>query len=448
MSPLKISISGVRGTIKDDLTLDFCRDFAQAFAAYLNNQGTVLVGNDGRASGKEIQTAVIEGLNLGGINVMDLGLAPTPTIGVLIPCLKAQGAVIITASHNPIEWNGLKFVQEEGLFLNQSQAEKLIGIFERKNFVLAPKKGAYQKYASANQDHIDKILPHIEAEKIKARKYKVVIDSVNASGSIIGPMLLEKLGCQAIKIHSGLGQDFERGAEPIAKNLTRLCESVKKEKADLGFALDPDADRLAIVSEKGEAIGEEYTLALAIKYFFQFRKATNRLTVINLSTSRMIEDLGKELDFKVIRTKIGEINVAEKIKELNAPIGGEGNGGVIFPGVGYNRDSLSGMAIILNLMAQTQMTISQLKETLPVYIMVKDKIECSDPKETEKIIACAKKIFKNEEQNNLDGLKIIFPGSWLHIRSSNTEPIIRLMAEAPTQEEAEKLIAQCKDQAI
>lgn len=448
MSPLKISISGVRGTIKDDLSLDFCRDFAQAFAAYLNHQGTVLIGHDGRVSGKEIQSAVIEGLNLGGINVIDLGLAPTPTIGVLIPHLKAQGAVIITASHNPIEWNGLKFVRSDGLFLNQTQAEKLIGIFERKNFSPAPKKGTYQKYASANQDHINKILPHVEVEKIKARKYKVVLDSINASGSIIGPMLLEKLGCQVIKIHAELNRDFERGAEPIAKNLARLCESVKKEKADIGFALDPDADRLAIVSEKGEAIGEEYTLALAIKYFFQFRKPTSRLTVINLSTSRMIDDLGKELDFKVMRTKIGEINVAEKIKELNAPIGGEGNGGVIFPAVGYNRDSLSAMAIILNLMSQTQITISRLKESLPAYAMVKDKIECTDPKEAEKIIQKAKEIFKGYEQNNLDGIKVILKNSWLHIRSSNTEPIVRLMAEAPTQEEAEKLIAQCKNQAI
>lgn len=434
---LKIGISGVRGIAGDSLTPEVCLAFAKAFGTYLKG-GSVVIGTDTRTSSEFIKGIVMQGLLSSGCRVHDLGIVPTPTVGITVRELKADGGVIITASHNPPEWNGLKFIREDGIFLNQKQAEKLINLYESGKFETGS-GGQVKTYKGAADLHIRKILKAISPVKIRARKFRVALDSVNGAGSVITVQLLKKLGCTVIPINTKLNAPFPHGTEPTPKNLVELCEVVRSGRADIGFGQDPDADRLAFVNEKGEALSEEYTLALCVKSVLASRITGKKVVVTNLSTTRAIEDVAKSLGGVVIRTKIGEVHVAEEMKSVRSAIGGEGNGGVIYPKVGYNRDSLTAIALILGYLAKTGKPISELVKELPTYFIVKKKVDCRTLLEAEEMIDRAREFYKKETLDLTEGVKVYFKRSWIHIRASNTEPIVRIIAEAPTFEEAEKL---------
>lgn len=434
---LKISISGVRGIAGKSLTPEVCLNFAKAFGTYLKG-GCVTIGTDTRSSSEFIKGIVLQGLLSCGCRVIDLGIVPTPTVGIMVRELKAAGGMIITASHNPPEWNGLKFIRDDGIFLNQKQAEKLIALYESHAFESRP-GGLVKTNNRAADLHIKKVLKVVSPALIRAKRFKVALDSVNGAGSGITVQLLKKLGCSVVPINISLNAPFPHGAEPTPDNLADLCDLVKQKGADIGFAQDPDADRLAFITDKGIAVSEEYTLALCVKAVLGAKLAGKKVVVTNLSTTRAIEDVSKSLGGVVIRTKIGEVHVAEEMKSVRALIGGEGNGGVIYPKVGMNRDSLAGIALILQLMAKTGKPISELLAELPVYHIVKKKLECLSQAAAEDLIEQAKELYKKETLDLTEGVKVYFKRSWVHLRASNTEPIVRVIAEAPTLDEAEEL---------
>jgi len=436
---LKISISGVRGIVPESLNDEVVQNFAKAFGTYLDG-GKVVVGCDTRPSGIRIKQIVFESLLSCGCEVIDLGISTTPTVGILTSHLKARGGIVITASHNPNPWNGLKFIAEDGIFLTPSEFEKFITIYENKKFI-SKSGGKITTFDKADEIHINKVLNAIDLAKIKASKFKVVIDSCNGAGSIVTPILLKKLGCTVIEINTKAGEEFPHGPEPTPENLKELSLAVINNKADIGFAQDPDADRLSIVTNKGEAISEEYTLAIAAKYILSKNVRTGRsLSIVtNLSTSSLIDDIAKEFGAKVIRTKIGEVHVAVEIKKSKAPIGGEGNGGVIYPKIGFNRDSLAAIALILNYLAEEKQSIDQVVSKLPVYFLSKAKIECNSNEEAIKILDKANELFKNEKIDKTEGLKVYLKDAWIHLRPSNTEPILRIFCEAKSRQEAEKI---------
>ncbi|MFH1541499.1 MAG: phosphoglucosamine mutase [bacterium] len=440
---LKISISGVRGFVPDSLTPEICLNFAKAFGTYLNG-GTIVVGIDPRASSEIIKGIVFTGLVSTGCKVIDLGICPTPTVGIMVRKLKAAGGIIITASHNPLPWNGLKFVRSDGIFLNENQANKLINIFETKEFIAGRAKKV-KTNKKAIETHIKKVLKIIKPTKIRRKKFRVAIDCCNGAGSVACVKFLKKLGCTVLPINCDLTKPFPHNPEPIAENLQELMELIQNKKADIGFALDSDADRLAIVSEKGLAIGEELTLTLATQALLMKNKKLakkKKIVVTNLSTTNALEDIVKANGGILIRTKIGEVHVAEELKNLKGLIGGEGNGGVIFPQVGFNRDSLSAIALILNLLATTKKTVSELAAALPVYYMIKEKISCQTRDEVDDLIELTKNLFKGNDFIMTDGVKVLLENGWLHVRSSNTEPIVRVMAESKDENQAKRLIEQ------
>jgi phosphomannomutase len=443
-SMLKISISGVRGIANDSLTPDVCLSFAKAFGTYLKG-GKVVVGTDTRASSEFIKGIVMQGLISCGCQVIDLGIAPTPTVGFMAKELKAAGGLVVTASHNPPQWNGLKFIRGDGIFLNQGQMEELIELYERKIFVQVP-GGKVKSQSKPYELHINKVVRSVKASAIRPKKFKVVYDACNGAGSIITGMLLKKLGCQVVALNCDTKKPFPHGAEPTPANLEELCAAVKKEKAAVGFAQDPDADRLALVIDGGEAISEEYTLALAVQHVLSRALGGKRIVVINLSTSKITEDVAKSLGAVVIRTKIGEVHVAEELKREKGRIGGEGNGGVIYPQVGYMRDSLAGIALILELLAQSGQKLSEIVDTLPKYYMYKTKVECKDQSQVEALVEKAKEILKDETVDLTDGVKVYLPEGSLQVRASNTEPIVRIFSEAKTPEQAKKLSEDLKSQ--
>jgi len=434
---LKISISGVRGIANQSLTPEICLNFAKAFGTYLKG-GKVVVGTDTRSSSEFIKGIVLSGLISCGVRVIDLGVVPTPTVGLMVGELKADGGLVVTASHNPPEWNGLKFIREDGIFLNQSQAEKLIAIYQDRKFSEAP-GGSVKHFSRAAEVHVSRVLKSVRAPLIRRRKFKVVYDACNGAGSLITKLLLTKLGCKVVAINADPKRPFPHGAEPNPQNLSQLAEAVKAEKADLGFAQDPDADRLALVTEQGVAISEEYTLALCTRHVLSKPGGGRKIAVINLSTSKMTEDIAKSLGAVVLRTKVGEVNVAEEIKREGARIGGEGNGGVIYPKIGYMRDSLSGIALILEALAASDQSLSQIIDQLPRYFMYKTKIECLSQKAAEDLLERSQEIFKAQTLDLTDGLKVYLPEGSLHIRGSNTEPIVRIIAEAKSEETARRL---------
>ncbi len=435
---LKAGISGVRGIVGESLTEEGVSDFSKAFASYIG-KGTVIVGRDTRPSGIALEKTVISSLIGCGINVLYAGISATPTMQVLVQKLKADGGIVITASHNPIEWNGMKFIDSKGVFLNAKQNKKLFDLFDSKEFKSAAIPGNIKDIKDPDGYHIDAVLKCVDVKKIRAKKFRVALDSVNGAGSVITPRLLKLLGCEVVEINTDTEKEFARGAEPIAENLADLCRKVKAEKADIGFAQDPDADRLAVVSDRGEAIGEEYSMVLAAEHVLPSSKKGSTV-VTNLSTSRMIDDVAKKYGAKVVRTKVGEINVVEKLIEIKAVMAGEGNGGVIYPKVVSSRDSLTGMALILNMLAERGGTISSIVAGIPKYYMIKTKIECRTKEEVEHKLERAKKNFKGVKTDTADGIKFILPDSWMHIRSSNTEPIVRVIAEAKSMKKARDLV--------
>ncbi|MCJ7498450.1 MAG: phosphoglucosamine mutase [candidate division Zixibacteria bacterium] len=435
------SISGIRGIVGVTFTTEEVLKYSSAFGNYCNG-GRIVLGRDTRKSGEIFKGFALAGLFSTGCEVIDLGICPTPTVGMAIKRLKAKGGLMITASHNPVEWNGLKFFNAKGIFLDEKEGKKFFSLAEKKiEYSDWKKSGRVSSDNSWIEKHIQRILglSYIDKNKIKKKRFKVVLDCNNGAGARIAPLLLRKLGCQVIELNCGLSGEFVHSPEPVPENLALLCKKVKKTKADLGFALDPDADRLAIVSEKGVPLGEEYTLALCVDFVLS-KKLSD--VAVNNSTSMVIEDIAKKYGIKVFRSKVGEIYVVSLLKKIKGVIGGEGNGGVILPENHYGRDAQVGMALVLQYLAESGKKISQLKQSLPQYFIQKDKIKLSDNFE-DKLKKYLTKFSKNNI-DDLDGVKVLFENSWISIRKSNTEPIIRIMAEATIREEIEKLVLEAK----
>ena len=430
------SASGLRGIAEDHFTPELIDNYISAFISTQNIKSCV-IGRDGRPSGKQISQCVIDSFHKNGINVENCGLATTPTMQVMTEKEHYDGGIVITASHNPSEYNGLKFLQSDGTFLSPEQCEELFKAVDQNVSIVQPDSlGVVSDYSTANEEHIEKVLAAmcIDTDNIRKNKFKVVIDCVNGAGSFILPMLCEKLGCEVITINCNGNGDFTRTPEPLAENLNELEKKVINVGADVGFATDPDGDRLSIISNKGNAIGEEYTLVLAVKNYLNYQKS---IVATNLSTSMMLESIANE----TIRTKIGEAHVVQKMNELNIPIGGEGNGGVILKEVHLGRDSLVAISMILSLLSSSGKSISDEISNIPQYLMIKDKILIDDKIDFDSL----ETIFDCNEINKIDGIKFIWPNKWIHIRKSNTEPIIRIFAEAKTQEEVNELINTLKN---
>ena len=430
------SASGLRGIAEDHFTPELIDKYISAFISTQNIKSCV-IGRDGRPSGKQISQWVIDSFHKNGINVENCGLATTPTMQVMTEKENFDGGIVITASHNPSEYNGLKFLQTDGTFLSPEQCEELFKAVDQNVSIVQPDSlGVVSDYSTANEEHIEKVLAAmcIDTDNIRKNKFKVVIDCVNGAGSFILPMLCEKLGCEVITINCNGNGDFTRIPEPLAENLNELEKKVINVGADVGFATDPDGDRLSIISNKGNAIGEEYTLVLAVKNYLNYQKS---IVATNLSTSMMLESIANE----TIRTKIGEAHVVQKMNELNIPIGGEGNGGVILKEVHLGRDSLVAISMILSLLSSSGKSISDEISNIPQYLMIKDKILIDDKIDFDSL----ETIFDCNEINKIDGIKFIWPNKWIHIRKSNTEPIIRIFAEAKTQEEVNELINTLKN---
>ena len=440
--PLKISISGVRGVVGDSLTPQLSASFAQAFGSYLG-RGKVVVGQDARISGTMVKNAIHSGILSVGCQPVDTGICPIPSIMILTKERKAIGGIAVTASHNPKDWNGLKFINGKGLFLNHSQIEEFLDIYHQGDFSLVKvenyKSLLYEK--NPTDLHLKKLSNYLNVDLIRRKKFKVAADCCNGAGAVLMPQFLKALGCQMILINTTLDGAFAHHPEPIPENISKLSRIIKEKNADIGFVQDADADRLAIVNEKGEPIGEELTLALAVKYILNKKPGP---VVTNLSTTQAIDDIAGEHNSPVFRTKIGEINVVEEIINRKALIGGEGNGGVIFPEIHPCRDSFTAIGLTLEFMASSGKSISQLQEEIPKYYMIKDKIDGTS-EQAYYMLRELKKIYSGEELiSTLDGLKINFRDAWVHIRSSNTEPIIRIVAEAKRRDEVEMLLGKFK----
>ena len=441
------SISGVRGITKTSLTSDLIKLYAHAFHDQIP-QGLIYLGRDSRPSGEHILEIFSNELIDLGRDVVNCEVVPTPTVQFMVERSEAVGGVIITASHNPEEWNGMKFVREDGTFFFPEECERLFKKTDT-NFVHEKpnKKGMYFPDQNSILKHVVHIieLSCINLKRIKNQKYKVVIDSVNGAGSKALPLLLEYLGCEVISIHCDGSGKFNRGTEPLPENLGDLGKKVLDNNADIGFAVDPDADRLAIVNNFGQPLGEEYTLVLAAEGFLK-EVGKGQDIVTNLSTTIALEKMAEKNDSKVQRTAVGEINVVKRMIEIGSNIGGEGNGGVILKEAHLGRDSLVGVAMILNRLSQdADKSISEIHNTLPQFKIVKDKIQLDHIDESE-LIRTAKDVFINSTIDTTDGIKFIWSDKWIHLRKSNTEPIIRIYAEAPTIKDAQILIQKLKSQ--
>ena len=440
---LKISISGVRGVIGQSLTPTLLTRFAQAFGTHTGS-GTIVVGRDPRTSGEMVKHAVIAGILSSGGRVLDVGVCPVPTVQMQVRRRKANGGIAITASHNPAEWNALKFIGANGLFLDGGQARELLDIYHQGEYtkVSGEEIRSVEEVDGAGDAHIKAIIDALGPLPAGKRRLRVVLDSCNGAGSIVGPKLLEALGTEVIPINVTPDGSFPRPAEPLPENLGDLCKAVKKHDADVGFAQDMDADRLAIVSEQGIAIGEDYTLVLAALYVLGREPGP---VVANLSTTSALDDVAKKFGCPLFLTKIGEVNVTDKMQQQNAVIGGEGNGGVIYPRINFARDSLVGMALVLHLLADSGKTVTQLLDQFPRYTVVKEKIVCP----SEKIPAVLRFLRQEYEKFPLDtrdGVKVTLPEGWFLVRGSNTEPIVRIVAESQSENKAREIVARIYEQ--
>jgi phosphomannomutase len=449
---LIISVSGMRGIVGENLTTSIAAEYGSAFGTYLKDRYrrnlrhatqdtlSVCIGMDTRPSGEMLKSAVTAGLCAAGIDVIDLGVVTTPSVGVMLRELACAGGVVITASHNPIAYNGIKLLLDNGVAPPAPEAEKIKQYFLEKKFFIADSVhcGRVTSNDQADATHITRVLAIVDKKAITAKQFKVVLDSVNGAGGRITKKLLAEFVCEVTAINDEPTGLFAHGPEPTFANLTGLCDVVKARAADIGLAQDPDADRLAIVDENGTYIGEEYTLALAAKYIFS-KKTGNAAT--NISTSRMIDDVAGKAGGKVIRTAVGEANVASAMFEHDCIIGGEGNGGVIDLRVGPVRDSLVGIALVMQLMAETGKSISRLVDEIGGYYMSKDKFP-ADQDQARQILESAKKIFAGAQLDTTDGCRFDFDDGWLHLRASNTEPVMRIIVEAKDHSTAQKYIDQ------
>jgi phosphomannomutase len=445
-----VSISGIRGVVGSSLTPETIVKYTAAFAEYCNG-GTVVIGRDGRITGKSIGHLVSSTLLQMGCDVVAIGVCPTPTVALAVGLRKAAGGISITASHNPMEWNGLKFFAPTGLFLDADENRALWAIAERQPRSYAPwnKQGKHIAEPGLLDEHIKNILalPYINTATVRNKKFRVVVDCVNAAGGVIVPRLLREFGCDVIEMNCEGSGIFSHTPEPLPENLSDLCSRVRSEHADLGIAVDPDVDRLVLIDEKGESIGEEYTLASVVQFVLE-KSSRNRSgsrvppVVINLSTTRAIEDIASQFGVALIRTAVGEINVAKKMKEVGAIIGGEGNGGVILPASHIGRDAPVGIGLILQQLAEFGGTLSELKKTLPQYSITKGKVELGTLNPDAVLKSLEAQFSGKAKITTSDGLKLDFPDSWVHLRKSNTEPIIRIIAEAHAKREADDLVKQ------
>ena len=443
------SISGIRGTIGgkpgDTLNpLDIVK-FTSAYATFIRRSGksksnTIVVGRDGRISGDMVRNIVCGTLMGIGYDVVNIGMATTPTTELAVAMQQAAGGIIITASHNPRQWNALKLLNEKGEFLTAADGEEVLAIAEREDFEYASvdNLGKYTEDNSFNQRHIDSVLnlKLVDREAIKNAHFKVLVDAVNSVGGIIMPQFLDALGVEYKVLNGEPTGDFAHNPEPLAKNLGEIMGEMAKGGYDLGIVVDPDVDRLVFISENGEMFGEEYTLVSVADYVLS---KTPGNTVSNLSSTRALRDVTERHGGKYTAAAVGEVNVTTQMKNVNAVIGGEGNGGVIYPESHYGRDALVGVALFLSHLAHKGCTASELKASYPEYFMAKNRIDLTPTADIDAILAKVKEVYSNEEIIDIDGVKINFANSWVHLRKSNTEPIIRVYSEASTLQEAEEL---------
>lgn len=441
MPTLMVSISGIRGIVGDGLDPKVLVEYLSAYAEFIG-KGTVVVGRDARITGEMVQSIVTGTLMAKGIDVVEIGIVPTPTVQFTVKTLKAQGGIAISASHNPNEWNALKLLNSTGQFMTPDENKKLLEIKKQteKNgdsYKSWDELGKRKIYKAALKNHVESVLKlkYIDKTKIKRRKFKVLVDCVNGAGVYVIPEMLRELGCSVFELNCEKTGVFPRLPEPIPENLKKTMQAVKKEKADLGIVVDPDVDRLVLITEKGEPFGEENTITQAVKFVLSKKKGP---VVVNLSTTRGVDDIAHDAKSKVYRSAVGEANVVKKMKEEKAVIGGEGSGGVIYPALHYGRDALVGVAITLQHLLEFKGKMSALKDSLPCYFIVKKKVNLgkSDP---DKIIKKLVKQYGEEKSNIVDGLRLDFTNHWVHFRKSNTEPIIRIIVEAEDKKEAEAL---------
>ena len=448
MSLIK-SISGIRGTIggkvDENLTPIDAVKFAAAYGSWLKGQSgkeyvKVVIGRDARISGEMIQNLVQYTLIGLGIDVINIGLSTTPTVEVAVPMEKADGGIILTASHNPKEWNALKLLNNKGEFVSDEDGKAILRIAQENDFSFATvdhlgKLSHDDRYIDL---HIEKVLalPLVTAEAIQKKKFRVVVDAVNSTGGIAIPRLLERLGVEVVKLYCEPNGHFPHNPEPLKEHLGDICKRVVEEKADFGIVVDPDVDRLAFITDKGEMFGEEYTLVACADYVLGKAKGN---VVSNLSSSRALRDIAQKHGVSYSAAAVGEVNVVTEMKRVEAIIGGEGNGGIIYPELHYGRDALVGVALFLSLLAERGGSVQQLRESYPAYFMSKNKIQLTEQINPDQILKAMEQKYAHEQTTTIDGLKIDFADSWVHLRKSNTEPIIRIYTEAKSQKEADAL---------
>ena len=458
MSLIK-SISGIRGTIggapDDNLTPIDAVKFAAAYGTWLKKhiyktRVKVVVGRDARISGEMVQNLVQYTLVGLGIDVVDIGLSTTPTVEVAVTMEQADGGIILTASHNPKQWNALKLLNNKGEFLNAQEGEEILRIAAANEFTFAEVDalGHITHNDTYIQRHIDAVLsllPLATLEAIRKRKFKVAVDAVNSTGGIAIPLLLERLGAEVVPLYCEPNGQFPHNPEPLKEHLADICAKVVEAKADLGVVVDPDVDRLALITEEGEMFGEEYTLVACADYYLSKKKGN---VVSNLSSSRALRDIAEKHGVEYAAAAVGEVNVVTKMKEVNAVIGGEGNGGVIFPELHYGRDALVGVVLFLSLLVEKGITVSALRRSYPAYFMSKNKIQLTSGLNPDKVLLAMQEKYAHEQITTIDGLKIDFPFSWVHLRKSNTEPIIRIYTEAKSQAEADALATRFMEEMV
>jgi phosphomannomutase len=435
-APLMKSISGIRGIVGKSFTPELINSVGSAFARYVK-KGYVVVGRDSRSSGEAISSGLTSALMLSGCDVIDVGVVPTPTVQLMVEECRAAGGIVISASHNPIQWNAFKLINEQGTFLNKKEIERFFAMMDKPGaYVTWDGVGAVARDETAGMKHIERVRDVIDTRKISRKKFTVALDSVNGAGSHITRALLEGLGCRVIPVNCDGNGIFTRGAEPTADNLTDLVEAVRSSGADIGFAQDPDADRLALVDETGCTLGEEYTITMVTEHMLS--REPGRV-VVNLSTTSAVEEVARRHGADFTRTPVGEIHVVEEMRKKGARIGGEGNGGVISPEIHLGRDSLAGIGYLLEMMAERKMPISLIRGTLPDYVMKKGKVKVEGIYETSSMLDILARENRDAGSDRRDGLRLDFTGNhrfsggWVHLRASNTEPIFRIIAEAPEE---------------
>lgn len=439
-------VSGLRGVVGGGLSPELICSYVSSFAKEIP-KGSVVIGNDSRMSGNMVKYAVVSSLESLGFDIVDIGIAPTPTVQYVTKIKGASGGISITASHNPEKWNGLKFIEGNGIFFNERKINAVKKNLEEKNFKFQSYDtlGKIIKDPSAKQLHIESVLSKINFDCFNKNSFIVAVDACNAAGSELIPTFIEKLGFKHVKLNCDPKASFPRNPEPLKENLAYFSDFIKENgEIDIGFALDGDADRVAILDENGCYIGEENTLVLASKFFIEYLNPNNKTVVTNLSTTRALDDTVSSLGGRVIRSKVGEINVVEEMIRVNASIGGEGNGGVILPMIQYARDSLSAISLILLGLSKSEKSLSAIVSELPKYYMIKDKVNISRDS-FEKNLYYIKEFFKGNPYNDIDGLKFDLDDSWIHIRPSNTEPIVRIIAESKSIDKAKKLVEETKN---